>query len=75
MNPLFNLNGWNQNIFNGTPFGNAMSMIQSFNQFRQQFSGDPKQQVQQLLNSGRMTQDQFNQLQQIATQFQQMLGR
>lgn len=72
MNPLFNILGGNQNAFSGTPFGNAMNMIQSFNQFRQQFSGDPKQQVQQLLNSGRMSQDQFNQLQQMATQFQNM---
>ena len=75
MNPLFNLNGGNQNIFSGTPFGNAMNMIQSLNQFAQAFRGDPKQQVQQLLSSGRMSQDQFNQLQQMATQFQQMLGR
>lgn len=75
MNPLFTLNGGNQNIFSGTQFGNAMNMIQSLNQFAQAFRGDPKQQVQQLLNSGRMTQDQFNQLQQMATQFQQMLGR
>lgn len=75
MNPLFNLNGGNQNIFSGTLFGNAMNMIQSLNQFAQAFRGDPKQQVQQLLNSGRMSQDQFNQLQQMAQQFQQMLGR
>lgn len=74
MNPLFNLNGGNQNIFSGTPFGNAMNMIQSLNQFAQAFRGDPKQQVQQLLNSGRMSQDQFNQLQQMAQNFRNMMG-
>lgn len=52
---------------------NPMQMIQQFNQFRQQFQGDPKQQVQNLLNSGKMTQSQFNQLQQQATQFMQMM--
>lgn len=52
---------------------NPMQMIQQFNQFRQQFQGDPKQQVQNLLNSGQMSQAQFNQLQQQATQFMQMM--
>lgn len=71
-NPLFNLFG---NAMQNTPFGNAMQMMQQFQQFRQQFQGDPKQQVQELLNSGRMSQEQFNQLQQMATQFQQMMKR
>ena len=31
-----------------------------FNQFRNMFSGDPKQQIQQLLNSGRVTQSQYD---------------
>lgn len=48
-------------------------MIQQFRQFAQTIQGDPKQQVEQLLQSGRMSQDQFNQLQQQATQFQNML--
>ena len=43
------------------------------NQFRESFQGDPKQQVQQLLNSGKMSQDQYNQLSQMATQIQDML--
>ena len=52
-----------------------MNMIQQFNQFRQTFQGDPQQQVQQLLNSGQMTQEQFNQLQQMAQQFGQFFRR
>lgn len=72
MNPLFNLLGGNRMPAN-TPFGNMMNMMQSFNQFRQAFSGDPKQQVQQLLDSGKMSQDQFNQLQQMARQLQSFL--
>lgn len=72
--PLFNLLGGGRMPIN-TPFGNMMNMMQSFNQFCQAFSGDPKQQVQQLLNSGRMSQEQFNQLQQMASQFQNLLRR
>jgi len=50
-------------------------MINQFNQFKQTFVGDPRQRVQQLLDSGQMTQQQFNQLSQAATQFQQMMSR
>ena len=58
------------------PINNGLfGMINQFNQFKQNFVGDPKQQVQQLLDSGQMTQQQFNQLSQAATQFQQMMGR
>ena len=48
-------------------------MLSQFQQFKQNFQGDPRQQVQQLLDSGQMTQQQFNQLSQAATQFQQMM--
>lgn len=67
---LFNLFGKQQPSMNNG-FAN---MISQFNQFKQSFQGDPKAQVQQLLNSGQMTQEQFNQLSQAATQFQQMMG-
>lgn len=36
--------------------------------FRSQFSGDPKAQVQQMLNSGQITQAQFEQARQMAAQ-------
>jgi len=69
MNPLFNiLNGGMQ------PQNPMMNMIKQLNQFRQTFQGDPKQQVQQLLNSGKMSQQQFNQLSQMATQIQNMMN-
>lgn len=55
------------------PFNNMMNMMNRFNQFKSTFQGDPRQQVQQLLNSGQMSQQQFNQLQQMARQFQQMM--
>ena len=66
-NQLFNMLGGQQNI---NPMTNLVNQL---NQFRQSFSGDPKQQVQQLLNSGRMSQNQYNQLSQMATQIQNML--
>lgn len=69
MNPLFNiLNGGMQ------PQNLMMNMMTQLNQFRQTFQGNPKQQVQQLLNSGRMSQEQFNQLSQMATQIQNMMN-
>lgn len=55
-------------------FGNQPSNILSqFQQFKKSFQGNPREQVQQLLDSGQMTQQQFNQLSQLATQFQQMM--
>lgn len=69
MNPFYNPPQGN----NFGAFGNMMNMMQQFNQFRQNFQGDPKQKVNELLQSGRMTQDQFNQLSQMAQQFQQFI--
>lgn len=68
-NQLFNMLG-GQNQVN--PMTNLVNQL---NQFRQSFSGDPRQQVQQLLNSGRMSQSQYNQLSQMATQIQNMLTK
>ena len=72
-NPIFNLFGGTPN--NNTPFGNMMNMMAQFNEFRNSFQGDPKQQVQNLLNSGQMSQNQYSQLQQMAQQFMGLLGR
>lgn len=72
-NPLFNMLGGNSNL--PAPFSNIQNMMQSLNQFRQNLQGDPKQQVQQLLNSGKMSQNQYNQLSQMATQIQNMLSQ
>ena len=54
-------------------FQNPIQMIQQFNQFRASFQGDPQQEVQKLLQSGRMNQAQLNQLQAMAQQFQTLL--
>ena len=51
---------------------NFGQFMQNFNQFAQQFrqqnQGDPRQRVQELLNSGQMTQREFDELRQIANQ-------
>lgn len=70
MNPFYNPQQQGNNF---GPFGNMMNMMQQFNQFRQNFQGDPKQKVEELLNSGQMTQDQFNQLSQMAQQFKNFI--
>ena len=75
-NPLFNKFGNNQNgssfIPGGNRMNNMMGMMQKFQQFKNTFGGDPeaaRAQVQQLLDSGQMTQQQFEQLSQMANMF------
>lgn len=53
---------------------NPMQMIQKFNEFRKNFNGDPKAEVQRLVASGQMSQQQLNQLQSMATAFQAMMN-
>lgn len=55
-------------------FQNPMQMIQQFNQFKKTFQGDPKAEVQKLLTSGKLSQQQLNQLQTMAQQFQGLLN-
>lgn len=65
-NPLFGMMGGNQ-IQN--------PMLQQLMQFRNNFKGDPRQQVQQLLNSGKVSQSQYDQAVQMANQIQKMMGK
>ena len=53
---------------------NMSGMMQRFQQFQQMFRGDPRQQVQQLLNSGKVSQAQYNNAVQMAQQMQRMMG-
>lgn len=50
-----------------------MQMLQQFQQFKANFHGDPKAEVEKLLQSGRLNQQQLNQLQQMAKQFQSLM--
>ena len=62
-NPLFNMMNQPQN-----------NVMQRFRQFQQLFKGDPRTQVQQMLNSGRVSQNQYNQAVQMANQLMRMMG-
>lgn len=53
-NPLYQMLG------NKTQ-NNVPDFMSRFQQFRNSFSGDPKQMVQNMLNSGKVTQAQYNQ--------------
>lgn len=67
---LFNMFGRQQQPPMNSGLANLMGQ---FNQFKKNFNGDPRQRVQELLDSGQMTQQQFNQLSQAATQLQNMM--
>lgn len=70
-NPLFQALGGGQMP---GPMGQFQNMVQQFRQFQQTFQGDPKAEVEKLVQSGKISQQQLNQLQQIAGQFQQLMG-
>ena len=61
------------NDFNPNPMNKMGDFINQFNQFKSTFSGNPEAQVRQLLQSGRMSQEQFNQLAQTANQLRQLI--
>lgn len=63
MNPLYN----QINRTSGNDF------ITRFNQFRQTINGDPRAQVQSLLNSGRVSQEQYNMAVQQANQLMKFI--
>lgn len=49
-------------------------LIRQAKEFKKSFNGNPREEVQRLLNSGQMSQQQFNQLSQIAQQVVQAMG-
>lgn len=56
--------------------GNRSSMdgmVAQFERFRQSFHGDPKAEVERLLQSGRMTQADLDKLQAVASEFQRLI--
>ena len=65
-NPLFNiLNSGNR------PGNGAGNMFQQFQQFRQRMQGvNPQEEVQRLLQSGKISQSQLDKAQQMAQQMQ-----
>lgn len=66
-NPLFSMLG------NSNQLGQMNNLIQQFKQFQGTFKGDPQQQVQQMLNSGQITQEQYDNAVKMANAFQNVL--
>ena len=57
-------------------FGNMQNLIANFNQFRQQIEKNginPQQQVMQLMQQGKMSQQQFEELKQVANMLSGMM--
>ncbi len=69
------VNSLYQQLNSGNNFQNASGMIQKFNEFRSMLQGNPQQIVQQLLSSGRMSQQDYNRYRQMAQEFQQIMRK
>ena len=68
-NSLYQALNGNMNMGN---MGDFMTRLQNF---QRTIQGDPRQQIQQMLNTGQISQQQFNQAAQMATQIQRMMGK
>lgn len=66
-NPIYDAMGRQNNPFE--------QLAQQAREFRKQFTGNPRQEVERLLQSGAMSQAQFNQYSQVAQQVAQMMGK
>ena len=65
-NPLFNMMGKQSNPM--------ADIIRQAKQFKNQFNGNPRQEVERLLRTGAMSQQDFNRFSQIAQQVVQAMG-
>lgn len=65
-NPLYNAMKQNNHL---------EQLAQQAKEFKKQFKGNPREEVQKLLNSGEMSQSDFNRYSQIAQQVMQMMGK
>ena len=65
MNPLFQMLN--------RPNNNMLQLLQQFQQFRQNFRGNPQQQIQRMLQTGQISQAQYNNAVQMAQQLQSFL--
>lgn len=62
-------------LYQGVQGQNQMNgFIQKFQQFRRSFAGDPQQYIQQLMNTGKINQEQYNQAYQMAKQLMGLRG-
>ena len=66
-NPLYN-------NFSNNQVNSFAQLIQEARNFKNTFKGSPKDEVQRLLNSGAMSQQDFNRFSQVAQQVVQAMG-
>ena len=67
-NPLYNMFGGN------APINPLAQLVRDAKAFRKSFTGNPKDEVQRLLNSGQLSQADFDRYSQIAQQVLQAVG-
>lgn len=67
MNPLFRQ-------LNQAQPGTGNDLLSRFNRFRQSFNGNPQEMIQQMMNSGRISQAQYNSAVQETQQLAKVLG-
>ena len=62
-------------LFNG--FGNnpIMQIMKDIQDFQRTFKGDPKAEVERMMKDGRLTQEKFNELSQIANQIMAVMPK
>lgn len=61
-------------LSNNSNLNNFLSHMNDFNNFRNNFRGNPQQQAEMLLKSGKMTQEQFQQYAQLANLIRPLIG-
>ena len=66
----------NQNTTNMNQTNSPINaFMQRFNMFRNSFQGDPNQKIQEMLNSGQISQEQYNRAAQQARTIQQFINK
>lgn len=67
-NPLY------QMMSNSAPMNNMTGFMNALKNLKKNFSGNPQQQIQNLLNSGKVSQEQYNRAVQTAQNIQRILN-
>lgn len=60
---------------NAGMFGDFESFLQQFQKFQSTFTGNPEEEVRKLITSGKISQQQLNQVQQMAHMLQGFFGK
>ena len=68
-------NVYQNNSNNNNYLQNTQNLVSQFNEFKNTLQGNPQQMVQQLLRSGRMSQQDYNNYYQMANEFMKILPK